>query len=219
MEQFAWFDLITLGLILILAIKGVINGFIKEVFGLVGIVGGIYLATRFASQAGVWINTNLFTFGNESSMFLIGFLGVLIGFWIVALIVGVMFSKLVDLSGLGFVNRLLGFIVGGAKIFLIFSVIFVAISHVEFIQDNLNKYLKNSKMYPIFVKAGTYIIDIKPDSLPSFASPKQDNAEAESNNDKKIEIKAQDPKKQEIKNENVTTTIDTNISTDTNTTK
>lgn len=206
MEQFAWFDIITLGLILILALKGVINGFIKEVFGLIGIVGGIYLATRFASQAGLWINTNLFTFGNESSMFLIGFLSILIVFWILALMVGLMFSKLIDLSGLNFVNRFLGFIIGGAKVFLILAVIFVAVSHIGFVQDNLNKYLKNSIMYPIFVKAGTYIIDLKPDSLPSFVSTK------------KTEIQIDTPNNQELKlkEENLSVKNDNNISIDIN---
>lgn len=206
MEQFAWFDIITLGLILILALKGVINGFIKEVFGLIGIVGGIYLATRFASQAGLWINTNLFTFGNESSMFLIGFLSILIVFWILALMVGLMFSKLIDLSGLNFVNRFLGFIIGGAKVFLILAVIFVAVSHIGFVQDNLNKYLKNSIMYPIFVKAGTYIIDLKPDSLPSFVSTKKTEIQIDTPNNQELKLKEQ----------NLSVKNDNNISIDIN---
>ncbi len=193
MEQFAWIDIITLGLILILAVKGVINGLIKEVFGLIGIIGGIYLATRYADMAGVWINKNLFTFGNESSMYLIGFLSVLVGFWIISLILGALFAKLIKLSGLGFLDKFLGFLVGGAKIFLIFSVIFVAVSHVEFVQEKLNKYLKNSVMYPIFVKTGTYIINMKPNKLPSFAIPKEGN--------KSISIETEN--KKEIQDKNV----------------
>ncbi len=193
MEQFAWIDVITLALILILAIKGVINGLIKEIFGLFGIVGGVYLAIRYADMAGVWINTNLFTFGNESSMYLIGFLSVLVGFWVGSLIVGLMFSKLIRLSGLGFIDKLLGFVVGGAKIFLIFSMIFVAISHVEFVQEKLNKYLKNSIMYPIFIETGAYIIDIKPSKLPSFALPKKENKiEPSQGEDKNIQIQNED---------------------------
>ncbi len=219
MEQFAWIDIITIGLILILAIKGVINGLIKEVFGLVGIVGGIYFATRYANEAGVWINTNLFTFGNESSMFLIGFLSVLIGFWLSAIILGALFSKLLRLSGLGFLDKLLGFLVGGAKIFIIFSIIFVAVSHVEFIQDKLNRYIKNSFMYPYLIKTGTYIVDIKSDKLPSFATPKDEKPTINLDAKPKDEVKiVQDINDTINKTSNTIIAKDINIS-DTNQTK
>ena len=51
MENISIFDIISLSLIFILGIKGVINGFIKEVFGLVGIVGGIFTATEASAIA------------------------------------------------------------------------------------------------------------------------------------------------------------------------
>lgn len=175
MEGFSWFDLVTAGLILILAIKGVINGFIKEVFGLVGIVGGIFLASRFAQTAGTWIDANLFEFGNKSSLFLVGFLAVLIVFWLSCLFLGYVFSKLISMSGLGVVNMIGGFIVGGAKIFLVFSVLFVAVSNVGFIQDKLNSYLSKSIMYPIFIKAGTYIVNIKPKDIVIIGDEKDTN--------------------------------------------
>lgn len=162
MEQFIWFDIITLGLISILAIKGIINGFIKEVFGLLGIVGGIYLAARYATEAGNWIDSNLFAFDNKSALFLVGFLGVLILFWITCIILGAIITKMLSLSGLGAIDKIAGFIVGGAKIFFVFSVLFLAISNVGFIQERLSKYVKNSFMYPAFIKTGSFIINIKP---------------------------------------------------------
>jgi membrane protein required for colicin V production len=42
MENISLLDLISIALIILLGIKGVFRGFIKEVFGLVGIIGGIY---------------------------------------------------------------------------------------------------------------------------------------------------------------------------------
>ncbi len=54
-----------------------------------------------------------------------------------------------------------GFFVGGAKIFFVFSVLFLALSHVEFAQEHLNKYVKNSVIYPSFIKTGAFIVNIK----------------------------------------------------------
>lgn len=168
MEQFSWFDIITLGLIAILAIKGIINGFIKEVFGLIGIIGGIYIASRYASQAGEWIDANLFAFTNKGSLFLIGFLALLIAVWILSIFLGYIFSKMLSLSGLGALDKLAGFVVGGAKVFLVFSILFVTVSNINFVQENLNKFLKNSFMYPIFIQAGNYIVTANQNKVPSL---------------------------------------------------
>lgn len=168
MEQFSWFDIITLSLIALLAIKGIINGFIKEVFGLIGIIGGIYIASRYATNAGEWIDTNLFSFANKGSLFLIGFIALLITFWIFSIFLGYAFSKMLSMSGLGALDKIAGFLVGGAKVFLIFSILFVTISNINFVQENLNKFLKNSFMYPIFLQAGNYIITTHGDKIPSI---------------------------------------------------
>lgn len=168
MEQFSWFDIITLSLIALLAIKGIINGFIKEVFGLVGIIGGIYIASRYANVAGEWIDANLFAFANKGSLFLIGFIALLIAVWLLSIFLGYAFAKMLSMSGLGALDKLAGFVVGGAKVFLVFSVLFVTISNINFIQENLNKYLKNSFMYPIFIQAGEYIVTKNSDKIPSF---------------------------------------------------
>lgn len=165
MERFMWFDLVTLGLILILAIKGIVNGFIKEVFGLIGIVGGIYMAARYATKAGDWIDVNLFAFNNKSTLFLVGFLAILIVFWIFCIFLGAIFTKMLSLSGLGIIDKLAGFIVGGSKIFFVFAVLFFAISNVVFIKEKLDKYLNNSFMYPAFIKTGAFIVDMKPEII------------------------------------------------------
>ena len=51
MEFVTLFDVVVVSLVLILGIKGVISGLIKEIFGLVGLIGGIVVASRFAAKA------------------------------------------------------------------------------------------------------------------------------------------------------------------------
>ena len=162
MMDFNYFDVTIASIVLILGIKGFMNGFIKEVFGLVGLVGGVYFASRLADTAATFIDTNFIHLENPSLLNLIGFLAILIVIWVGATILGSLFSKLTDQSGLGFLNRLFGFIVGGGKYFLIFALIVTALSNVTLVKDNLEKYVKDSVLYPFLQEAGSYLINLDP---------------------------------------------------------
>ncbi len=162
MMDFNYFDVTIAAIILILGIKGFMNGFIKEVFGLMGLVGGVYLASRMADTAATFIDTNFIHLENPSLLKLIGFLAVLIVVWSSAAILGSLFSKLTNQSGLGFLNRLFGFIAGGGKYFLIFALIVTALSNVTLVKDNLEKYVKDSVLYPFLQEAGSYLINLDP---------------------------------------------------------
>lgn len=160
MMDFNYFDVTIAAIILILGIKGFMQGFIKEAFGLVGLVAGVYFAARLAPEAASFIDTNFFHLDNQSLLKLIGFLAILILIWLGATILGSIFSKLTNQSGLGFLNRLFGFIAGGGKYFLIFALIITALSNVTLVKDNLEKYVKDSVLYPYLKEAGSYLINL-----------------------------------------------------------
>jgi membrane protein required for colicin V production len=159
------FDGIIIAITLILAIKGYFNGVIKEVAGLVGIVGGLYFASKFFHQTGVYINENLFSIPNKSAVDLVGFIVVFVGFWIITVFIGFLLGKILKLSALGGLDRLLGFIFSGAKFFLLVSVIVAMLSQVAFIREKMKSFTKNSFVYPILVKTGEKIINITPKDL------------------------------------------------------
>ena len=46
MDAVSWFDLVVVALVLVLGIKGLLNGFIKEIFGIIGLIGGVIVASR-----------------------------------------------------------------------------------------------------------------------------------------------------------------------------
>ena len=52
MDFITLFDVVVVSLVLILGIKGVISGLIKEIFGLIGLIGGIVVASRFGVRVG-----------------------------------------------------------------------------------------------------------------------------------------------------------------------
>jgi len=159
------FDAIIISIILILGIKGFFNGFIKEIAGLVGIIGGLFLASKYYHIAGVYINNNLFTIKNPSAIDLIGFISVFIGFWILAVFVGFLLSKILKISALGIFDKLLGLIFSAAKFFILVSVIFALLYKIEFVKEKINSYIKNSFMFPVMIKVGDKIINLKPEDI------------------------------------------------------
>lgn len=165
MMDFNYFDVTISAIILILGIKGFMQGFIKEVFGLAGLVGGVYFASRLSDKAAIFIEANFFQLENTSLLKLIGFLAILIVIWLGATILGSLFSKLTNDSGLSFLNRLFGFIAGGGKYFLIFALIVTALSNVKLVKDNLEKYVSDSVLYPFLLEAGSTLIKIDTSSL------------------------------------------------------
>jgi len=165
MMGFNYFDVIIAAIVLLLGIKGFMHGFIKEVFGLVGLVGGVYFASRLSGTTAKFIDTNFLHLENVALLKLIGFLAILIIIWVGATILGSIFSKLTSASGLGFINRLFGFIAGGGKYFLIFALIVTALSNVSLVKDNLEKHVNDSILYPYLKQVGSYLINLDPTSL------------------------------------------------------
>lgn len=161
MENISFFDLAVGILILIFGIKGLFSGLIKEVFGLVGIVGGIFVASRYAQSVGDMIDNSIYHINNKSSVYFIGFLVALLLFWLASVLIGFLFTKLVSLSGLGLLNRILGFLVGSLKIFLLFSILIFALRSMDIFKDNIDNKLKDSYIYPYLIKSGNYIVKFK----------------------------------------------------------
>jgi len=159
MQNFNYFDVIVTALTILLGLKGLFRGFIKEFFALIGIVGGVFVASRLAFQVGTIIDSAI-PMNNNSTIMLIGFVATLISFWIIAYFIGMVLSKVLSLSGLGIFDRLLGFIFGAGKIFLLLSIIIYAISQVDTINKGLQDKVKDSIMFPILQNTGNYIIKI-----------------------------------------------------------
>ena len=165
MIDFNYFDVTIAAIVLLLGIKGFMHGFIKEMFGLLGLIGGVYFASRLAETAASFIDKNFLHLENFALLKLIGFLVILIIVWLGATILGSIFSKLTSASGLGFINRLFGFIMGGGKYFLIFALIVTALSNVSLVKDNLEKHVEDSILYPYLKQAGSYLINLDPTTL------------------------------------------------------
>ena len=183
MEFVTLFDVVVVSLVLILGIKGVISGLIKEIFGLVGLIGGIVVASRFAAKAGQIISDKVYKLDGDTVVFFAGFLSTLIVFWVVCLGIGAFLSKLVGLSGLGFLDKLGGFVVGSAKIFLVFAVLIVTVSNIQVLNNKIEPYFAGSKLYPVLLETGKWIMNVDVKAIAGgvgnietpFDAPKQEH--------------------------------------------
>jgi len=163
--DFNIFDAIVISITLILAIKGYFSGIIKEIAGLVGIGAGLFLGSMYYKNAGIYINESIFKIPNESAINVVGFVAVFVITWLVAILLGLMFSKILQVAKLGLVDRVGGVIFSAGKFFLIVSVIVTMLSQIEALKSSLEKYQKNSLMWPIMDKVGQTLIHLKPEDV------------------------------------------------------
>lgn len=160
-----YFDLIAGSVILLLGLKGIINGFFKEIFGLIGIIGGIFIASRVGESFGEFLNALVFNFSSPAAVSFVGFLLTLGIFWLVMVFMGFLFKKLSNASGLGAVDKLLGFIFGASKFFLIAAVIAHAVYNIKAIHTAIDSNLHDSILFPVLVETGGIIMKIDPVSM------------------------------------------------------
>lgn len=160
-----YFDIVAAVIILLLGLKGIINGLFKEVFGLVGIIGGLFIASRVGDSIGEYLNSLIFNFSSPSAVSFLGFLTTLALFWLLMILIGYAFKKLSSMSGLDPVDRILGFVFGASKFFLIAAVIAHAAYNIKAVKSTLDSVMETSILFPIIVATGSFIMKIDPVGL------------------------------------------------------
>jgi membrane protein required for colicin V production len=105
----SWLDTVIIITSLALGLLGLWKGIIRTAFGIAGLVGGIYLAGRWAGTLAdaLFSNGSAWTEGVAYAIILITII-------IAASIVGHFVAKLVHITFLGWIDRLAGFILGTA---------------------------------------------------------------------------------------------------------
>ena len=173
--EFNYFDIIASVIILLLGLKGIINGFFKEVFGLVGIIGGLFVASRVGNEVGQYISDMFLKLDNTSAINFTGFLVTLAVFWLFMILIGGIFKKLSFMSGLGIIDRIFGFIFGAGKFFLIAAVIAYATYNIKIAKTTIDgSSMKDSVLFPILVKTGAFIMKIDPTEISNDINTKID---------------------------------------------
>ncbi len=166
LSDFSIFDAIITFFILVFALKGLIGGFINEFSKLFGWIMGIWVAVRYGKPMGELINSiDGIDLGGDAAIAVAGFIIILSLFLIsVYLINSILTAITKSLLGLNFINKILGFVFGGVKVFLIFSIIIGALHGIPlaktFFFDRF-KMDEEKLLFPLMVKSGKYILNLE----------------------------------------------------------
>ncbi len=152
-----YFDIIVILMVVILALKGLFTGLVRELCSVFGIIGGVLLASRFNESLGGALNSVL-KIESPTLVNLVGFVVILGAMWVFALVIAEVLVRFVKFVKLGIVDKIGGVGIAAIKIFLVLSIIFFTFSKINFLSNWTLKLRDSSALYPVMIKIGDFIV-------------------------------------------------------------
>ncbi len=145
-------DIVILVILFVAIIKGLMDGFIKQIAGILGLILGIYLSYKFSSLLSVWLNNWINV--SESIVKIISFAIISIAAIIGIAFLGKIVQKIVNITTLGWLNRLVGVLFAIFTTILILGILFSLIHYINDAWFTIisNEKLSESKFVDVFIK-------------------------------------------------------------------
>ena len=145
--DFQIIDMIIVGVILFLAIKGLVNGFSRELFNFLGLIGGIAVAARTNEMVGdLIVKQNILPEALLQYQKIIGFIAIFIVIWVLFNLVSSLFASFTS-DEIGIVSRIFGYLVGVARYAFIFALIIFGFNNADFLKEKFSKYTEKSQVF------------------------------------------------------------------------
>ena len=145
--DFQMIDMVIVGIVLFLAIKGLVNGFSKELFNFLGLIGGIATAARVNEIVGdLIIKQNILPEMFTQYQKILGFVAVFLAIWVLFNLISSLFSSFTS-EEIGIVSRFLGYIVGVVRYAFIFALIIFGFNNADFLKEKFAKYIEKSQVF------------------------------------------------------------------------
>lgn len=157
-------DLVFGVIIIVVAIMGAFKGFVRQVVGLLSIFAGVWCAFKFSSWAAMKVQQ--WCHAGERAMYIACFIIIVVLVILLGWLLARFIEKILKITTLGWLNRLLGAILGAAKIILLLSVIVYAFNRINSNWNLVsNATLKESSIWVWLVdlheKVFPYLLKIK----------------------------------------------------------
>ena len=117
-------DIILLVIFIPAIIRGITKGFIEQLAALLSIFLSAYVAYLFADKVGAWLSQWI-TVNSPTVLYIISFAVVIILCVLVMNLVAKVLSKVIDAIALGWLNRILGFVIAIFNTALVLGILFV----------------------------------------------------------------------------------------------
>ena len=154
-------DIIIAVLLVLGLINGLRDGLVNQVAGLAGLIGGLLIGRAFYLPLGGWL---ISTFGMaDHAAHVIAFILILIIVPLLLNLAGWLVSKLLQFICLGWINRLLGGLVGALKFALLVGIIITGIELFDTRGTLVSEAKKESSAlyYPLYKSTGIFFKSIK----------------------------------------------------------
>lgn len=158
------FDLVFGTIIIAMAIIGAFKGFIRQIVGLLSVFAGVWCAFKFSSWAALKVQN--WCHAGEKAIYIACFIIIVVLVILLGWLIARMIEKVLKISTLGWLNRLLGAVLGAAKIILILAVMVYAFNKINASWHLVdNAVLKESSMWcwlsELHEKVFPYLLKIK----------------------------------------------------------
>jgi membrane protein required for colicin V production len=161
--MFTAFDYAVMAVIALSAMRGTWRGFLSEVFGLIGWVVAFLVAARFVTLLVPYVPANWP--GGALTQWLIAFAAIVIGVMLVASVANALLHRLVQVSGLGGIDRSLGLMFGLVR-GVILVLVLVALAGLTELPKQ--EFWRNALLRPYAEQGVRELKPLLPDTLAAY---------------------------------------------------
>ncbi|MFP5212502.1 MAG: CvpA family protein [Acidobacteriota bacterium] len=148
-------------------LRGIMRGAISQVFGIAGVLGGFLIASHYHEEGARMVAR---AFPEFSAPQVLVYIILFFIAWVSIATVGYWFGKVLHQTGLGFLDRLTGGVIGFLKAVLLAMVL---ISTLTFFLSANNNLLRDSLLVPHVQEIARFVVRATPERLQKLFDEKQ----------------------------------------------
>lgn len=160
MDTLSYIDIGILVLLILLSIKGIWQGIIRGLASFLGILLGIFFASRFYTDVGEWFAHTIYDFNSTDLNALVGFVILITLIWSVFLLVGEIIFRVLHFTPLAVLDRAFGLAFGFCKAFLLLSIVVFGISQIGWLKNFSQNIEQNSSIFPLMKNLAVHIMNL-----------------------------------------------------------
>lgn len=162
METKHYVDIAVIIIVAVLGLRGLKNGLIHEIMGVLGVVLGIYFASKYCIDGAKYIELAGLSFENRHILLMLAFILILALVWIGFIVLGVIISRfVVILPEIAIINYFGGYVFSALKYFVILCVVVYGLTQVGFLKDPIKELTEGTRSYPIMYEVAEKIMSIE----------------------------------------------------------